>query len=389
MLIKNAWVFGEDFQFHKGNIQVEDSKIVENRSRTFLDQREILDAQGCYAIPGLIDLHFHGCMGADFCDGTFDAVRTLARYELRSGITAICPAALTLPVDELCHILENAAEFKRWQKTHEDDPKEEPMADLIGVNMEGPFISRRKRGAQNELYIIPADPMICEQFLEASEGLVKIIGLAPEEDPNFESYIPSVKDRVKVSLAHTNADYETALRAIRAGASHAVHLYNAMPSFNHREPGVVGAVCDSPDVTAELICDGNHVHPAVVRATFQMLGDDRIVLISDSLRATGMGEGPMSLGGREVIVKGTRATLAENGSLAGSVTNLADCLRIAVTEMKVPLESAVRAATANPAKVLSIFENYGSLAPGKRADIVLLDQELRVVTVIKDGRIVA
>ena len=164
------------------------------------------------------------------------------------------------------------------------DPKE---ADLVGINMEGPFISRVKKGAQNEDYIIPCDVSVCESFLEASRGLVKIIGLAPEENPNFRQYIASVKDRVRVSLAHTNADYETAMAAFEAGACHAVHLFNAMPPMSHRSPGVVGAVRDSDQVMAELICDGNHVHPAVVRAAFDMLGEERIILISDSLRACG------------------------------------------------------------------------------------------------------
>ncbi|MBQ7370866.1 MAG: N-acetylglucosamine-6-phosphate deacetylase [Blautia sp.] len=388
MLIKNALVYGEDFQFRKGTIRIEDGIIADIGSEPVSVAgvgEEIVDTKGCYAIPGLIDIHFHGCMNVDLCDGTLEAVRTLARYELKAGVTAICPATLTLPVEELCRILSVAADFKKERDAHKADPAQEPMADLIGINMEGPFICQVKKGAQNGAYILPADASICEKFLEASEGLVKIIGLAPEENPDFEDYIRAVKDRVQVSLAHTNADYETALAAFRAGACHAVHLYNAMPSFTHRAPGVVGAVSDSPDVTAELICDGNHVHPSVVRATFQMLGDDRVVLISDSLRATGLGDGPMILGGQEVIVKGTRATLVDGGNLAGSVTNLADCLRIAVKEMGIPLESAVRAATANPAKVLNVSDTYGSLAPGKQGDVVLLDQELRVKAVIKKG----
>ena len=387
MLIKNAYYFGEDFQFHEGSIRIKDGKIADCLNAE-TDDEDILDAEGCYAIPGLIDLHFHGCLNMDFCDGTPEAVQTLAEYELKAGVTAICPATLTLPVEELCKVLSVAADFRKKQKEHAGSLLEPLTADLIGINMEGPFISYVKKGAQNGAYIISADEKICEQFLESSEGLVKIIGLAPEDNPDFVDYIHAVKDKVKVSLAHTNADYPTAMAAYAAGASHAVHLYNAMPSFTHREPGVVGAVADNPFVTAELICDGNHVHPAVVRATFKMLGDDRIVLISDSLRATGLGDGPMILGGQEVIVKGTKATLVDGGNLAGSVTNLADCMRIAVTEMGVPLESAVRAATANPARVLGVSGEYGSLTPGAHGDVVLLDKDLHVKTVIKDGRIV-
>lgn len=384
MLIRNGLVYGDDFRFHADTIKIKNGKIAE-LSETDKEDEVVLDAKGCYVIPGLIDIHFHGCMNADFCDGTLEAVRTIAEYELKAGVTAICPATLTLPAEELCRILSVAVRFRREQEAHKGEPEQTPMADLIGINMEGPFISQTKKGAQNGAYIIPAKEEICEAFLRASEGLVKIIGLAPEENPDFEKFILSVKDHVHVSLAHTNADYLTAMDAFRAGACHAVHMYNAMPPFTHRAPGVVGAVADSSHVTAELICDGNHVHPSVVRATFRMLGDDRVVLISDSLRATGLGDGPMILGGQEVIVKGTRATLKDNDNLAGSVTNLAECLRIAVKEMGVPLESAIRAATANPAKVLGVSDIYGSLTAGKQGDVVLLDQQLRVRTVIKDG----
>ena len=340
---------------------------------------EIVDAAGCYVVPGLIDLHFHGCMGADICDGTKEAVRTLAHYEASQGVTAICPATLTLPVETLRDILRCAADYAQEQH----DPKE---ADLVGINMEGPFISRVKKGAQNEDYIIPCDVSVCESFLEASRGLVKIIGLAPEENPNFRQYIASVKDRVRVSLAHTNADYETAMAAFEAGACHAVHLFNAMPPMSHRAPGVVGAVRDSDQVMAELICDGNHVHPAVVRAAFDMLGEERIILISDSLRACGMGDGTMILGGQAVEVHGTRATLAGTETLAGAVCSLTRCLQTAVRQMGIPLEKALRCATYNPALSIGILDQYGTIEAGKHADCVLLDQEdLSVREVIKDG----
>ncbi len=347
----------------------------------------VIDGSGCYAIPGLIDIHFHGCMGMDFCDGTAQAVQTLAEYEVQHGITAICPATLTLPVEQLCHVLRTGAAFARDQKARAV-PAERMQADLVGVNMEGPFISHIKKGAQNEAYIIPWNTDICEQFLRSGEGLLKIIGLAPEENPGFAAGIRELKDRVRISLAHSNADYDTAMEAYHAGASHAVHLFNAMPEFTHRAPGIVGAVADSPHVTAELICDGNHVHPSVVRAAFQIIGPERLALISDSLRSAGLGDGIMDLGGQSVKVEGTKATLVEGGNLAGSVTNLMDCMRIAVKQMGIPLEQAVRCASANPAKVIGEDRERGSLEPGKRADIVLLDREdLSVKYVIKDGKL--
>lgn len=340
----------------------------------------VLDCEGCYAIPGLIDMHFHGCKGHDFCDGTPEAMAAIAEYEASVGVTAIAPATMTLPVHELEAILSAAAKYKK--ETGKNNPA---GADLVGVNMEGPFICEEKKGAQNEKHIISCDADICQRFLNASEGLVKFVGIAPERNENALEFIRQMKGKVRISLAHTNADYDTAMAAFDAGASHAVHLYNAMPSFTHRAPGVVGAVSDSPHVDAEMICDGVHIHPSVVRATFKMLGFERIVLISDSMRATGMPDGQYMLGGLNVNVAGGRATLVSNGALAGSATNLLECMKTVVKKMGIPLEAAVACATENPAKSLGIYGEYGSISPGKHGNVVLLDQDLNLKAVVKDG----
>ena len=195
-----------------------------------------------------------------------------------------------------------------------------------------------------------------------------------------------MKNKVNISLAHTNADYDTAMAACKAGANHAVHLYNAMPAFSHRAPGTVGAVFDSKDVMAEIICDSIHIHPATVRATFQMMGADRMILISDSMRATGMPDGQYTLGGLDVKVVGKLATLVLDGAIAGSATNLMDCMRTVVKKMDIPLETAVACATINPAKSLGISDQYGSIEAGKKAHIVLLDSGLELQAVIKDGK---
>ena len=215
---------------------------------------------------------------------------------------------------------------------------------------------------------------------------MKFIGIAPEQNDGFREFIEAMKGKVQISLAHTNADYDTAKAAFDAGACHAVHLYNAMPAFTHREPGVVGAVSDSGHVMAEMICDGVHIHPAVVRATFKMLGEDRMILISDSMRATGMPDGQYTLGGLAVNVVGNRATLVSDGALAGSATNLTDCMRTVVKEMGIPLETAVACATMNPARSLGVYDRYGSITEGKHANVVLLDKELELKLVIKDGK---
>lgn len=382
MIIDHVKVFTEDKKFTDGGIVIKDGTIEQvytegNRPQT---EDEILDGKGMYAIPGLIDLHFHGCKGDDFCDGSRDAIVRIAEYEASVGVTAIALATMTLPVEELEQILRVAAEYKKG-------PHSKKEADFVGINMEGPFISPAKKGAQDERNIIPCDVKVCERFLKASEGLVKFMGIAPEESENAVAFIEEVKDKVNVSLAHTNADYDTAMAAFNAGADHAVHLYNAMPAFTHRAPGVIGAVYDSKHVMAEIICDGVHIHPAAVRATFEMMGEDRMILISDSMRAAGMPNGSYTLGGLDVNVVGNRATLASDGAIAGSVTNLMDCMKTAVKTMNIPLETAVACATINPAKSLGIDAEYGSIRAGKKAHIVLMDQELNVQQVIKDGEL--
>ena len=382
MIIDHVKVFTEDKKFTDGGIVIKNGTIeqVYTEGKRPQTEDEVLDGKGMYAIPGLIDLHFHGCKGDDFCDGSRDAIARIAEYEASVGVTAIAPATMTLPVEELEQILRVAAEYKKG-------PHSKKEADFVGINMEGPFISPAKKGAQDERNIIPCDVKVCERFLEVSEGLGKFMGIAPEESENAVSFIEAVKDKVNVSLAHTNADYDTAMAAFNAGADHAVHLYNAMPAFTHRAPGVIGAVYDSKHVMAEIICDGVHIHPAAVRATFEMMGEDRMILISDSMRAAGMPDGSYTLGGLDVNVVGNRATLASDGAIAGSVTNLMDCMKTAVKTMNIPLETAVACATINPAKSLGIDAEYGSIRAGKKAHIVLMDQELNVQQVIKDGEL--
>lgn len=381
MIIKNVKVYTEEKMFKEGEIVICDGRFQEPSQITEDKDGQAIDGKGCYAIPGLIDIHFHGCKGYDFCDGTKEAIAEIAKYEASVGVTGIAPATMTLPLEELTHILSVAASYKKTAAQ-----EQMPGADLLGINMEGPFISVEKKGAQDERNIISCNLEICQKFLDASEGLVKFIGIAPEKNDNAIQVIQGMKHKVNLSLAHTNADYDTAKAAFDAGANHAVHLYNAMPPFTHRMPGVVGAVADSPHVNAELICDGVHIHPSVVRATFRMMGEDRMILISDSMRATGMPDGKYLLGGLEVEVVGNRATLVSNGTLAGSATNLMDCMRTAVKKMGIPLETAVACATINPAKALGEYKDYGSITPGKKADLVLLDSELNLKMVFKDGR---
>ena len=378
MIIRNALVYGEDKTFSRLDIRIEEDVFTEICPSLAPSENEsVLDADGLYAIPGLIDIHFHGCMGHDFCDGTVEAIDAITRYEASCGVTSVCPATMTVSPESLAQVMDAA-------RTYNESPVRPGQASLVGINMEGPFISEAKKGAQAAEHIRLCDEALFCSLQERSGGLIKLVDIAPENEGAME-FIDALHDKVTISLAHTTADYPTAKEAYDRGARHATHLYNAMPPFTHRAPGVIGAAFDSPHCRAELICDGVHIHPSVVRATFQLFGDDRMILISDSMRAAGMEDGQYTLGGQDVAVKGKYATLVSDGALAGSVTNLMDCMRTAVKEMQIPLESAIACATMNPAKAIGIYDRYGSISTGKIANLVLLDQDLNLRQVIIHG----
>lgn len=372
MIIKDANVFTQDNRFVRGDVIVRDGRFVHATGEQPADE-EVVDARNLMMIPGLVDIHFHGCKGADMCDGTKEAFDVIMDYEASVGVTSVCPATMTIPRDELLAVMKNAGAYSYHGGAH-----------LVGINMEGPFISPSKKGAQAAENIMHCDYEYFCQLQEAAGGLIKLVDIAPEE-PGAMEFIDEVKGKVVVSLAHTASDYDTAREAIEHGASHATHLYNAMPPMNHRNPGVIGAVRDSSECHVELICDGVHIHPSVIRATYAMFGAERIILISDSMRATGLEDGEYTLGGQPVKVRGNLATL-HDGTIAGSATNLMDCLRFVVREAGIPLETAVMCATANPAREIGIFDEVGSITSGKRADFILLNQNLEIVRVYIDGK---
>lgn len=332
-----------------------------------------IDASGCFVVPGFIDIHFHGCMGADLCDAEPETLPTIARHEAARGVTAICPATMTYPEQRLGAIMRAAAAFS---------PADDEAA-LVGVNMEGPFISPEKIGAQNPAYVQHADADMLRRLQQEAGGLIRIVDIAPEE-PGALDFVSRVAGEVRISLAHTCTDYDTAREAFDRGARHMTHLYNAMPGLHHRKPGPIAAAWERPDATVELICDGVHIHSAIARLTFGLFGADRVCLISDSMRATGLKDGEYDLGGQQVAVRGNVATLAD-GTIAGSVTDLAACVAHAVTEMGVALEDAVRSATITPAKAIGIDGERGSIDSGKVADILLLDERCAVKQVILRG----
>lgn len=370
MIIKNGLVFNEKGKFEKREVFIEGKYIAEKA-----DDAQVIDAKGLYVIPGLTDIHFHACVGYDFCDGTQEALTKMAEYELSNGITTICPASMTFSEEQLTKIFENARDYDGASG-----------AELVGINMEGPFISMEKKGAQNPEFIHKPDADMFYRLQEAAGGLIKLVDIAPEVDGAMEC-IKKISNDVSVSVAHTAAGFDEAKAAFDNGAKHVTHLYNGMNPYHHRNPGVVGAACDNDNVMVEMIVDGVHSHPSTVRTTFKMFGDDRVVMISDSMMACGLDDGQYTLGGQDVTVKGNVATLTKEGNIAGSVTNLMNCVRTAVKQMDIPLESAIKCAAVNPAKAIGIYDRYGSLEAGKVANIVLLDENLEIKYVIKDGKI--
>ena len=368
MIVKNVKVYTEDKKFVPGEVVVNDGRFAAAPA----DDGEVLDGEGCYMIPGLVDIHFHGCVGDDFCDAKEEGIANMAKYEASIGVTSICPATMTLSEEELHNIMKTAGNYKGTEG-----------AKLAGINMEGPFISEKKKGAQAADHIRKCDTALFRKLQEESGGLIRLVDIAPENDGAME-FIREVKDEVVISIAHTVADYDTASKALEEGASHVTHLYNAMPPFSHRAPGVIGAARDDDKCHVEMICDGIHIHPSVVRATFAMFGADRIILISDSMRAAGLTDGQYTLGGQDVFVKGSLATLAD-GTIAGSVTDLMGCLKTAVLKMGIPLEDAVTCTTVNPAKEIGVYDRCGSISVGKDADFVLLDADLNVKAVYVNG----
>lgn len=367
MIIRNGEVFGEDGKFTVRDLYVENHRIVASEEEVS-DKTEV-DASGLKVLPGLVDIHSHGAFGHDFSDGDEEGLKIILQYEKAHGITSYCPTSMTLPAEEL----------KKIFSTLKAGDGLEDGARVLGINMEGPYLDPKKKGAHVEAHIRKPEAEAFRELNSYSGDRVKLVTLAPNVEGAME-FIDAVHDEVCISLGHTGADYETSAEAIRRGAHHVTHLYNAMMPLAHREPGLIGAAADDPDCMVELICDGMHIHPGVVRATFRMFGPERVVLISDSMMATGMENGTYQLGGQEVTMKDRRATL-KDGTLAGSATNLYDCMKCAVS-FGIPLEQAIFAATRNPAKSIGVYDRLGSLNPGKEADILLVDDQLNLKQVL-------
>lgn len=373
MILTNVNIFTRDGNFEKGSVYIEANKISK-----LCDSNQVEDAFDCkghYLVPGFIDIHFHGCAGYDFCEGTHEALDAISTYELEHGITSICPATMTYPKDVLEKVMQNAADYSN-----------ENGAEIVGINMEGPFISSQKVGAQNPKYVQAPNFEMLKDLDACANGLIKLVDIAPEVD-GAKDFISKAAQNFVISIAHTNCTYEDASDAYNLGARHLTHTYNAMPGIHHREPGPIVAAAEN-NANAEIICDGQHVNYAAVRLAFKMFGEN-ICLISDSCEATGLGDGEYSLGGQAILKHGNKVVLKNSeDTIAASATNLFDCFKHAVLDANIELERAITAASISPAKAIGIDALYGSIEPGKIANMLLIDKDLNLVNVIYKGKFI-
>ncbi len=367
MIIGNANVF-VDGKFRHASVTVEDDKIVSVGEANIPCD---VDAQGKYLVPGFIDIHTHGAMNADFSDGKAEGMQTLSRYYAKNGVTSFLATTMTLKEETLLPAMQAIADFRR-----PDDG-----AKCAGIHLEGPFLSYAKRGAQAAENLHAPDAGMFHRLNAASGNHVRLVTVAPEE-PGAMDFIREVSKVCTVSVGHTTADYDTAVAAFEAGATHVTHLFNGMPAFAHRAPGVVGAAYDKK-ATAELICDGMHIHPSAIRVAYEMFGKN-LVVISDSLRCAGMPDGEYELGGQPIKMKGGKATLKGSETLAGSSDNLLSEVKNLVS-FGFSLEDAVYAVTAAPAKAIRM-DTIGAIEPGKQADFLLLSADLDLDSVYIDGK---
>lgn len=359
-----------------------------------------VDARGGHICPGFIDIHVHGGGGADVMDGTAAALHTIACVHARHGTTGLLATTMTAPHDELAPVVRTVREAVEGDQSRQRNRgdatarvEQGGAARILGLHLEGPYVNPLRAGAQNPQHMRAPSLMELKQLHEAAGHCLRTVTLAPEL-PGAPEAIDWLTERgIVVSMGHSAATYAEAQQAVAAGATVATHTFNGMNSLHHREPGLLGAVLNDDSVFAELIADGLHVHPAVMRLLYRLKGAARLILVTDCMRARGCGDGEYSLGDLVVSVRDNEARLRTDigdapGSLAGSLLTMDTAVRTMVRDVGVSLREAVRMASQTPAAAIGLQETKGSLEKGKDADVVVLDEALNVQTTVVGGRVV-
>ena len=376
--ITNVRIVSESGVINRGELIVKGDTIAAVIHEEPSAHREIntIDGQGGWLVPGFVDIHVHGGVGHQFMEADTQALRSIARFHSEHGTTAMLATTVTAPLAELEDVL---ACVHRYRQTPQ------PYAQIVGVHLEGPFLNAKRPGAQNPRYFLPPDTSVLKRWLCDYPDTLRLVTLAPELH-GADAVISMLSEAgVVPACGHTDATYEDVIAAVPLGLSHAVHTFNAMRALHHREPGTVGAVLTDDRISAEVIADGLHVHPACIRMLHRLKGD-RLILVTDAIAAAGLGDGTCQLGELDVVVKDGAARLRENGALAGSTLTMLDAFQYVVRVAKVPVEAASHMASTSPAKVAGIDSVCGSIKVGKRADLIWLDSDLNLKRVWIGGR---
>lgn len=371
MILKNCTFYNELFEKEYGDIKIENGIITQIG---FFNEGGI-DMQGKIILPGFVDIHIHGGNGGDFCDCSKDSLDNITAYLAKNGVTSCVATTMTLPIKKLAQIAEFTADYAKNQSKG---------AKIAGINLEGPYIAMAKKGAQNGDYVVAGNSADVKMLFDKSNALIKLITIAPEAFDS-DDFIKEVSQYCTVSVGHSCANADECKKAVECGASHATHLYNAMTPMTHRNAGIVGTMLDCADTTCELICDTEHICPSVLRNTFKILGEDRGVVISDSMRGAGLGTGEFELGGQSVYVKdGYKVAKLADGTIAASITNVFDEFKNLLS-IGIDFKAALKSCTINPARVIKQQDKIGSIAVNKCADLIVCDEDLNIKEVYING----
>lgn len=377
-VIENGRIYTEEEIIERGYIIVKDDKITDVGKGDYEGALTTYDAQGQHVLPGFIDIHMHGGYGEDAMDASCDGLKHLAESLLSEGTTSFLVTTMTQSDENITKALENIIEYQKQQNVLK-------AADIVGIHLEGPFISEHKVGAQNPAYVQRPSIEKVQQFQKTANNQIKVITFAPEVEGAHET-LEALHDQIRFSIGHTVATFDETNEAVARGAKHVTHLYNAGTPFKHREPGVFGAAWTNDRLSTELIVDGIHSHPTAIQIAYKQKGNTRFFLITDAMRAKSMPDGEYDLGGQNVIVKGSEARLA-SGALAGSILKMNEGLKNLIQYTGDSLDNLWRVTSLNQAIALNIESQKGSLKVGKDADIVIVDDEITVQTTIKAGEI--